>query len=443
MKRLLKRALKKLVLVAFKPIYCVVNKLIRELDSLSPSNDLVLLNNIMNSKMILEEINEQLKNKGECICIFAPMFGEVKNEDGYIQRIRVIDDEILSSYHRIYLYDDKKKNQELTIKRINKKHTYIVYNCYNEEHRDFIFELVRVTGKLYIHSIYRLMDCAIKNWLCKLLLMDNVYKIWDVHGSVPEECLLYGEQKRADIANSLEKIVYQRMNVAVVVTTAMRQHLLEKYGKSSIELVSLPIFNEKILKVVDCDIDKKYLDGELPKIVYAGGLNRWQNIGLMLQVIEKTMRDYQYKIFVPLGHSMESLKEWQAKKKIVNITIDSKTPSDLMYEYRYCHYGFALREDIVVNNVACPTKIVEYLKYGIVPILKTNKIGDFASLGMQYIPYEKLLSKELPSGNERLMMARHNYKVLKKIEDIYTQGKRALEKHLEQSVYKMRMVQDA
>jgi hypothetical protein len=76
-----------------------------------------------------------------------------------------------------------------------------------------------------------------------------------------------------------------------------------------------------------------------------------------------------------------------------SITLKSVKPEELSYYYKKCHYGFILRDDMVVNAVACPTKLVEYLYYGIIPIVKSPRIGDFSSRGYEYIDYTAFSSK--------------------------------------------------
>ncbi len=73
------------------------------------------------------------------------------------------------------------------------------------------------------------------------------------------------------------------------------------------------------------------------------------------------------------------------------IIIDRKTHAELKEIYTECHYGFILREDSIVNQVACPTKLVEYLAMGVVPIVDSNNIGDFKTMGMRFITLEQLL----------------------------------------------------
>lgn len=97
-----------------------------------------------------------------------------------------------------------------------------------------------------------------------------------------------------------------------------------------------------------------------------------------------------------------------------------------MAEYQTAHYGFVLRDDITVNNVACPTKLVEYLQYGILPILLTPNIGDFAARGMEYLPLEDLLAGKLPSEEQRRQMAARNGEVLGLLLQDHLDGRRQL-----------------
>ena len=96
-------------------------------------------------------------------------------------------------------------------------------------------------------------------------------------------------------------------------------------------------------------------------------------------------------------------------------------PAEVVEEYKVCHFGFALRDDITVNNVACPTKIIEYIQYGIVPVLKTEKIGDFVDMGMQYISYEEF-ADSAPGFEQYSSMARGNFAVLDKLMQAHNDG---------------------
>ena len=78
------------------------------------------------------------------------------------------------------------------------------------------------------------------------------------------------------------------------------------------------------------------------------------------------------------------------------IELKSVAPEELAEYYESAHYGFILRDDNVINTVANPTKMIEYLQYGIVPIVKSPNIGDFATYGYDYITYDSPLSELKP-----------------------------------------------
>ncbi len=341
------------------------------------------------------------------ICIFAPVFTRENEKDGYIQRISAIDATVLGDYFKIYLMGEEKRVDEVTIESVDLKHAVVKFNSHDPEQRKQIFAMVKACKRMYVHSVLRFMPDIVSEEMQKILEMDNVFKVWDVHGSVPEEYQMNESFYGADLANAVEEKLYKKSDVIICVNEAMKNHLQKKYGKNRANFVVLPIFNVNLSERGD---EAGCRDSEKPVFVYSGGLQKWQNIGLMQDVIEKTSDRYQYKIFVPDTDAFKTM--WGSRKGINQIVLESKRPNELAEEYKKCHYGFVLRDDIVVNNVACPTKIIEYLQYGIVPVLKTDKIGDFAALGMNYITYEDVLADRLPQEAEYRRMVEENYGVL-------------------------------
>lgn len=156
-----------------------------------------------------------------------------------------------------------------------------------------------------------------------------------------------------------------------------------------------------------------------PEIVYAGGIQKWQNVELMQEIMEKTESEYSYKMFVPDPAAFNAI--WKGKKPR-GVIVDSKSPEELATEYSSCDYGLVLRDADVVNYVACPTKIIEYIQHGIVPILKSTAIGDFMELGMQYVDYRKCMNGELPTETARRRMVEQNFSILQKLHDSYKNG---------------------
>lgn len=112
----------------------------------------------------------------------------------------------------------------------------------------------------------------------------------------------------------------------------------------------------------------------------------------MIEVIKKIYHNTDYHFYILTGE----LKQMQEKfvkasfDDIQRVTIDSFPPDKLHLVYSICHYGFVLRDDIAVNNAACPTKLVEYMNYGSVPIVLSDIIGDFKEYGYDRISVEDM-----------------------------------------------------
>jgi glycosyltransferase involved in cell wall biosynthesis len=111
---------------------------------------------------------------------------------------------------------------------------------------------------------------------------------------------------------------------------------------------------------------------------------------------------------------------------IPSVIVDSKSHEELLRLYPECHYGFILREDIIVNRVACPTKLVEYIAMGIIPIVDCEDIGDFKSLGMQFVRLRDFMAGQLPDEEARSRMAEANFVVYERLRELRRIGSETL-----------------
>lgn len=372
---------------------------------------------------MISEIMDVLLNTYQKAAIHAPIFTKENERDGYIQRIKRVDEDIFDGFVRVYFYEDGLRKEEIHAEKIDEAHYFITYNSHDAEQRKLVFKLTEMCGLMYVHSVNRFMTDSVNAEMCTLFENQKIKTIWDVHGSVPEEYLMYGSEVGKQIADEVESFIYHRANVIVVVNHAMKRHLMRKHGESNAEFVVMPIFN--------VDLTKRYFSEEVKPegeekhitVVYAGGTQKWQNIELMQSIMENASEDYVFKIFVP--DPKEFNTTWTFRKP-KNVIVDSKAPEELGAEYEKCDYGFVLRDENVVNYVACPTKMIEYIQYGIVPIMKTSEIGDFVELGMQYVDYQDLLNGETLDEEARLSMAQHNFEILKALQEMYIEGVGAL-----------------
>ena len=357
------------------------------------------------------------KNKGSfkgASMIMAPIFTDENIGEGYIQRVKTIDDVVLNETLNIYV-DLETKNEQPTLTQVDERHVLLTYNKNCKKSIKSIIKIARKCNLLYTHSVMRAMEDMVGKDIKLLYTKKDIFKIWDVHGSVPEEFALADNYFEAQNASQAEELFIQNSNVCVTVTTAMKNHLEKRYDKPLDTCVVLPILHNKKVDGEGLIAKKALLP---PTVTYAGGLQAWQNIPLM-QTVMKTKPNYNYNIMVsdPVG-----FKEiWGGSTYPTNCTIGKKTPEQVLTEYGKCHYGFVLRDDIVVNNVACPTKLIEYLQYAIVPIIKTEHIGDFAMLGMRYIT-DKDFTEHTYSMEQYAQMANENLTVIDKIISMQQDG---------------------
>ena len=77
---------------------------------------------------------------------------------------------------------------------------------------------------------------------------------------------------------------------------------------------------------------------------------------------------------------------------------------------------------------SCPTKLAEYLYFGVIPVLRSTKIGDFARLGMKFVRYDEFKLKRVPSKEECEIIRSVNMKVLKKLQIEFQAGRKKLRK---------------
>ncbi len=367
---------------------------------------------------VIAEILEKLASANKKVAIHAPIFTPENERDGMIQRIKRVDEEIFDGYLRVYILEDGKKKDRLGEEKVDDEHYFITYNSHDPMQRKVIFALCRLCGLMYVHSINRFMTDSVNIEMCQLLTDPKVKTLWDVHGSVPEEYQMYGSETGKQIGDELEGFFYHNADVIVVVNRAMQRHLERKHGDTSAKFVVLPIFN--------IDVTKQYASSQLGEstrdravIVYAGGTQKWQNVELMQSIMDSTADRYDYKMFVPDPAEFNAM--WQ-NKQARNVVVDSKSPEALSLEYMGCDYGFVLRDPDVVNQVACPTKIIEYIQYGIVPIMKSAEIGDFLELGMEFVDYRLCMDGKLPEEAARREMAQKNYAILHKLQESYITG---------------------
>jgi hypothetical protein len=239
--------------------------------------------------------------------------------------------------------------------------------------------------------------------------------ITDLHGVMAEEMRLSGQRWLARIFSLTERVVWRRSAALVFVTRAMRQHFENKHGGAPARSYIIPIMSKCSAKAA------RARDPRM--VIYAGGLQPWQRVEQMLDAVAATQGRFR---FLFLTGDAETLRVRLRARSITGVEVDS-LPGSVIPEYlQGASLGFILRDDSVVNRVACPTKLVEYLRFGVVPIVEQPVIGDFCELGYKYIPVSAFIAGRVPDAAALEQWREKNRCVALRLEELTMAGLREM-----------------
>ena len=221
---------------------------------------------------------------------------------------------------------------------------------------------------------------------------------------------MYADPFGAQTHEAYEELLFRRAGRVICVSQAMADHMTAKYGSPRVPPVICPIF------VGDHQArpqSRTYRDRA--RIIYAGGTHRWQQIPKMLDLVVAFRDRFDFTMYTPDPALIRRELEARGVRDDGSVVNDSVTPEAVQRALPNYDFGFLLREDTVVNRVSCPTKLVEYLLHGVIPIMEAA-VGDFNAAGLRYVPVEDFRLGNLPDIQLRREMAEANREILAAME---------------------------
>lgn len=332
------------------------------------------------------------------IVFIAPFPALSDEKDGMIQRIASIDS-LVTDLPRVYL--------DISFRRFWFKRTHhfgeaTVFQLNGLLHFFVIVSWLRKASIVYIHSVYNSLKALSAYWIAK--------PITDLHGVVPEENRYEGYIGRARLYGLVERIALRQSAAVVFVTSAMKRHFQRKHGRQSPSDHIIPILPKLSDTRGQC-VNVLGVIRDAKTVIYAGGLQVWQNVPMM---IEAAATATQFR-FVFLSGEAPALQQLADSANIDNFKCASVEPNQVPDHYLTCTYGFVLRDPVLVNQVACPTKLVEYLYWGVIPIVLTPDIGDFNELGFVFITLADFIGGRMPDDNAVGLMRVRNRQVIERL----------------------------
>ena len=236
------------------------------------------------------------------------------------------------------------------------------------------------TARLISKSDY-VLATTLKSFII-LYLSGRRHFIYWYQGITPEEVYLMSGQKWKYYVNSfIEKLSLKTIKYKIGVSKYLFEHFEEKY-KVKIDWNSvfiMPCFNSE-LNENSFNTQGKY---EKNIFCYAGGTQAWQGFDEILRIyaeIEKKRDDVFLKIY---SKDIAAAKIMIEAAKLKHYSVDCVPQSEMDKALSDCKFGFIIREDNIINNVATPTKLGTYLANGVIPIFSST-VHSFRDLTDNY-----------------------------------------------------------
>ena len=338
-------------------------------------------------------------------------------QDGYVQRVRSID-AIFKGRMRIYLQFDEEQRNRPSLERKSDEVYCIIMARQDPIGKALILAILGEGAQVYMHSILPLGIPFI--W--EIFDHRTGAAVLDLHGAVPEEFLMQEDPFSANVYEKYEQSIVNKVDLLVCVSEQMAQHLAKKYSISTDKCIICPIFTSPSFFE-----SRSRAQTTRPRIVYVGGTQIWQQIPKMIDAIATVASRIDYVVLTPDPPTIvHEFREKGIPPEIALSHVRSAKSQDVTEVLLKSHFGFLLRSNLVVNRVACPTKLIEYLNCGVVPVLDSPEVGDFVQNGMRYVPLEDFKSGKLPDAARQSQMADENRIVLDKLAAQSAAGTKAL-----------------
>lgn len=189
-------------------------------------------------------------------------------------------------------------------------------------------------------------------------------------GAVPEESYMRNKSKtRSYILSLIEKFALKKSKFNFFVSNYQVKHYEKKYKLNlSDNSYIMPCYNSEIEKKSFFEKDK-YSNSVF---CYVGSLAPWQYFSETMDLYKRIEEENTDASLRVLTFSVDEATSIIQNKGIKNYSVEYVEQSQLSSKLAGCKYGFLLREDNIVNNVATPTKLSTYMSNGLIPIISES-----------------------------------------------------------------------
>lgn len=199
------------------------------------------------------------------------------------------------------------------------------------------------------------------------------FKVIDFHGALPEETLFSSNNNVLSLEQELiEEESLKNCDAIIMQSEAMLHHLESKYNTSISKKtivyhcgVDVDLFDYSKVNINNERIKLGYNNEDIV-FIYVGGLHKWQRVKESLDIFNTiNRRDTRCKMLLLVQGDTADIVNHCTKNAIKDVTILQNITFKEVYKYiSLSNFAWLLRDDIILNQVASPTKLGEYLACG-------------------------------------------------------------------------------
>ena len=227
--------------------------------------------------------------------------------------------------------------------------------------------------------------------------------ISDIRGAIPEEIYFkhgFAHSFFSKQASKLEKFIFENSDYFFFVSENMKEYYSEKYHiDSSRNSVFPTIVNERYFFY---SAEKRNKFRSLLKLqnkfvyIYVGGIDKWQRLDEIIQTFDNLKNDDLYLLIITTDPSYVNKLLLDLRINSNNILVTTSKYEDVPNYLNASDAGLIIRENNIINHVASPTKVNEYLSCGLKIVDRLDKIGDisYSKKNVKYMPLQSILKQQ-------------------------------------------------
>ena len=353
------------------------------------------------------------------IAVVAPFPHPHLTLEGWMTRIAHIDAQ-LAGTPRIYLhFSEGHDDSQSAVVEHDAERAEALLAPGGEASTAFVSRLADTVDAFYVHTLH--LAEHVLPWL-------DTGKVYvDIHGVTPEEEELLGRPHLRARYEAVEQAVLRDAACCIGVSRAMTEHYAAKYPSLSPRWLTVPVAPS----FPAAGPRREPADDRRPVALYSGAVQAWQNLDSMLDLAGSAGDAVEFRFY---SHEHAAIRRRIAELGLTPPPlVDCCSKEDLPAVYEAADLGLILRDDSPVNRVACPTKLAEYLFFGLIPVVRSPRLGDFQELGYAFITEQEFRAGFIPDAASRRWMAEQNLHVVRQLADRFEVAARELQSRLSET----------